>query len=105
MNTNIFKCDSSGTITQLAVYSLEPENALIAWIHQNLRNDFNTWNYPKHMNRLLLRRQKNRYRLCRLPGAGILKEKREVYIYGSKFYEIYPVVLLEEPHGRIEPES
>lgn len=49
MNTNIFKCDSNGTITQLAVYSLEPEKALIAWIYQNLRNDFNTWDYPKHM--------------------------------------------------------
>lgn len=49
MNTNIFKCDGDGNIVQLAVYSLNPEEALIAWIYQNLRNDFNTWDYPKHM--------------------------------------------------------
>lgn len=49
MSTNIFKCDGDGSITRLAVYSLNPEEALIAWIYQNLRNDYSTWNYPKHI--------------------------------------------------------
>ena len=49
MTTNIYECNSDGKITQLAAYSVEPEQALINYIQQYINGNWNTMNYPKHM--------------------------------------------------------
>jgi hypothetical protein len=35
--------DESGTITDVAQYTLEPKQALIAYLEQTLNKNFNTW--------------------------------------------------------------
>ena len=32
-----------------AEYSLEPKKALIAFVMQDIHNNFNTWEYPEHI--------------------------------------------------------
>lgn len=50
MNTSmIYECDSNGKISKLAEYSVEPEQALINYIQQYVKGNWNTVNYPKHM--------------------------------------------------------
>ncbi len=41
--------EKTGVINRAAAYSLPAKKALIAWIMQYIRNDFNTWNYPDHI--------------------------------------------------------
>lgn len=49
MNTSIYECDSNGKISKLAEYSVAPEQALINYIQQYIKGNWNIANYPKHM--------------------------------------------------------
>lgn len=47
--TDIYTMDEkTGKIERAAVYSLDPKQAIIAYIMQ-ARKNFNTWNYPADM--------------------------------------------------------
>jgi hypothetical protein len=45
----IRKLDADGELHNLAVYSLEPKAALIAYYMQNEKKTYNTWDYPKDL--------------------------------------------------------
>ena len=48
--TTILEMDEqSGTITKTAVYSLPVKSALIAYYEQEVKKNWNTWEYPQDM--------------------------------------------------------
>ena len=49
MITTIKKLDKDGEFHDLASYTLHPEQALIAYYMQNEKKNFNTWDYPDHI--------------------------------------------------------
>ena len=53
MGTTIFTLDEkTGVITRVASYSLPAKNALIAYIMQHIRNNYNAWTYPENIDGL-----------------------------------------------------
>jgi hypothetical protein len=45
----IYQCDGNGKISKVAEYTTEPKQALINYIEQYLRKNWNTADYPKHI--------------------------------------------------------
>lgn len=43
--TEIWRIDDNGNLAQVAVYSIDAKNALIAYKRQE-QSDYNTWDYP-----------------------------------------------------------
>ena len=39
--------DENGQITENAIYTLDPKQALIAYLEQTINRNFNTWEYDK----------------------------------------------------------
>lgn len=51
MSTMIYELqEKTGKINKLAIYTVDPKRALINFIMQYIHNNFNTWNYPEHIN-------------------------------------------------------
>lgn len=46
----IFELNESGNIERKAEYTTEPKQALINYVMQFKKNNFNTWDYPKELN-------------------------------------------------------
>jgi hypothetical protein len=50
MVTTIYALTNDGKITERAVYSISAKQALIAYIMQYIRKNWNTWQYPQEIN-------------------------------------------------------
>lgn len=73
MNTSIYECDSNGKISKLAEYSVEPEQALINYIQQYIKGNWNTANYPKHMKSIRESRiKKNHFYFDDIPNDRVI---------------------------------
>jgi hypothetical protein len=70
-NSVIRKLDEQGEFHDLANYTLEPKQALIAYYMQNEKKTFNTWDYPDHIDAIRERTM----------GLGFFYEKGEDIIY------------------------
>jgi hypothetical protein len=48
--TDIYEMnEKTGNIKRLATYSTEPKQSMINFIMQELRHNFNTWQYPENI--------------------------------------------------------
>ena len=65
MTTTIYSLEDNGTIEELAIYSLEPKAALIAFIQQS-KGNMNTWDYPTEM--VGIHEKRNRFYFLDLPN-------------------------------------
>ncbi|MEB2277019.1 hypothetical protein LAV82_23655 [Bacillus sp. ILBB4] len=71
MTSEIMKLDTDGEFHSLATYSLDPEQALIAYYMQQEKRTYNTWNYPEKVEAIKERPM----------GLGFFYNKGEDVIY------------------------
>lgn len=74
MSSVIMKLDADGDFHELATYSLEPKQALIAFYMQTEKKNFNTWEYPQDLD----------FIYPRAFGRGYMYHKKDITIYSRE---------------------